>query len=106
LPEAGALGTKKKFDPLPYETLGRGVAGQEQAPLRWGSEDAGIIGGWSRGGGFLPSMKMQGTCSVFLAFDDPVAESLENSRVDRTVQNIFTFVRDRVLPSFDDLFRR
>ena len=54
----------------------------------------------------LSTMKMQGTCSVFLAFDDPTAEYLENSRVDRTLQNILMFTRDRVVPSFDDFLRR
>lgn len=53
----------------------------------------------------LPSMQMYGTCSVFLAFDDPTTESLEHHRVDRTLQDIFTFTRDRVLPSFDDFLR-
>jgi hypothetical protein len=53
----------------------------------------------------LPSMKMRGTCSVFLAFDDPIAESLETFRVDRTLQSILTFTRDRVLPRFDDFLR-
>lgn len=51
----------------------------------------------------LPSMTMQGTCSVFLAFDDPTTESLERTRVDRTLQSIFTFARDCVLPSFEDI---
>lgn len=54
----------------------------------------------------LPSMKMHGTCSLFLAFDDPTAERLEDFRVDRTLQNIFMFVRDRVLPGFDGFLNR
>lgn len=49
----------------------------------------------------LPTMKMYGTCSLFLAFDDPTAETLEHSRIDQTLLRIFTFVGDRVLPSLD-----
>ena len=33
---------------------GTGVAGQEQAPLRWVVEDIGTIGGCNQGGCFLP----------------------------------------------------
>ena len=51
-------------------------------------------------------MRMHGICSVFLAFDDPTAESLEDSRVDRTLQDIFAFVRDHVLAGFDGFLNR
>ena len=49
----------------------------------------------------LPSVTMRGTCSLFLAFDDPSAESLAHLRVDRTLEDIFNFVTHSVLPQFD-----
>lgn len=53
----------------------------------------------------LPSMKMHGTCSLFLAFDDPTVERLEDFRVDRTLEKIYAFVKECVLPRFDGHLR-
>ena len=52
LPEARALGRERNFGRVPYcctlvRTSGLGVAGQEQAPIGWGAEDAGMIDGCS-----------------------------------------------------------
>jgi hypothetical protein len=52
----------------------------------------------------LPNMKMHGKCSMFIAFDDESAEDLEGLRVDRTLQEIFEFVRDAVIPAFEPFF--
>jgi hypothetical protein len=49
----------------------------------------------------LPGMKMRGTCSLFLAFDDPTTERLEDFRVDVTLSRIYEFVTRDVLPKFD-----
>lgn len=49
----------------------------------------------------LPEMKMHGKCSLFVAFEDPSAEYLEDFRVDRTLQWIFEFTRDKVIPAFE-----
>jgi hypothetical protein len=54
----------------------------------------------------LPNMKMHGKCSMFVAFDDESAEDLEGLRVDRTLQEIFEFVRDTVIPAFEPFFDR
>jgi hypothetical protein len=53
----------------------------------------------------LPEMKMQGECSLFLAFDDPSAERLEDFRVDETVKRIYDYVAYDVLPKFDRFLR-
>ena len=52
----------------------------------------------------LPNMKMHGKCSLFVAFDDPSAEELEHFRVDSTLEGIFKFVRDTVIPAFEPFF--
>ena len=51
-----------------------------------------------------PNMKMHGKCSLFVAFDDPSAEELERFRVDRTLEGIFEFMRDTVIPAFEPFF--
>jgi hypothetical protein len=49
----------------------------------------------------LPRMMMRGECSLFLAFDDPTAERLEEFRVDATLQRIYEFVASEALPKLD-----
>lgn len=53
----------------------------------------------------LPEMKMHGKCSLFVAFEDPSAEYLDDYRVDRTLQGIFNFIRDKVIPAFEPFLR-
>jgi hypothetical protein len=52
----------------------------------------------------LPFMRMHGKCSMFVAFDDESAEDLEGLRVDRTLKQIFEFIRDTVIPDFEPFF--
>jgi hypothetical protein len=52
----------------------------------------------------LPTMKMHGKCSLFVAFDDPSAEELENFRVDRTLEGILEFMRNVIVPAFEPFF--
>lgn len=52
----------------------------------------------------LPTMKMYGKCSLFVAFDDPLAEELENFRVDSVLESILEFMRDTVVPAFEPFF--
>ena len=47
------------------------------------------------------AMQMNGKCSLFVAFDDPSAEELEEFRVDRTLEEIYEFVRGTVLPALE-----
>lgn len=53
----------------------------------------------------LPTMKMRGFCSLFVAFDDPTAVELEDFRVDRTLERILSFVRQDVLVSLEPFLR-
>lgn len=52
----------------------------------------------------LLEMKMHGKCSIFVAFVDPSVEDLEDFRVDRTLQEIFEFVKETVIPAFEPFF--
>jgi hypothetical protein len=52
----------------------------------------------------LPKMRISGKCSLFVAFDDPTAEDLDDLRVDRTLQEILDFIRDSVVPPFAAFF--
>ncbi|MGA2570570.1 MAG: hypothetical protein ABSF23_08635 [Terracidiphilus sp.] len=54
--------------------------------------------------GRLPKMQMHGKCSLFVAFDDPAAEDLEELRVELTLEKILEFVRDTVVPAFEPFF--
>ncbi len=52
----------------------------------------------------VAKMEMQGKAAIFVAFDDPSAESLEECRVDRTLEAILNFVRNNVVPAFEPFF--
>jgi len=49
-------------------------------------------------------MKVQGKATIFVAFDNPTAESLEPHRVDAVLQSIFEFVRYTVFEAFEPFF--
>lgn len=48
--------------------------------------------------------KLNGKCTLFIAFDDPGAEELADRRIDMVLQEIFEFVRDDVIPAFEPFF--
>lgn len=49
-------------------------------------------------------VKVQGKAAIFVAFDNPTAESLEPHRVDAVLQSIFEFVRYTVFEAFEPFF--
>lgn len=49
----------------------------------------------------VTKMEMHGKAAIFVAFDDPSVDSLEECRVDRTLEVILNFVRDEVIPMFE-----
>lgn len=52
----------------------------------------------------LEEVKVQGKAAIFIAFDNPAAESLEPHRVDAVLQSIFEFVRYTVFEAFEPFF--
>jgi hypothetical protein len=49
-------------------------------------------------------MEVEGKASLFVAFDEPAADSLEGFRVDRTLQEILEFARETIIPAFEPFF--
>jgi len=48
--------------------------------------------------------EVRGEASLFVAFDEAEVDSLEDFRVDSTLQNILEFVRNKVILTFEPLF--
>ena len=49
----------------------------------------------------LENMKVKGKASIFVAFNDPTAKSLEPLRVETVLENMFEFVRDEAFAAFE-----
>jgi hypothetical protein len=54
--------------------------------------------------GKLANVEVKGQASLFVAFDEPDADSLEDFRVELTLSNILKFVKETVIPRFEPLF--
>ena len=52
----------------------------------------------------LENMKVKGKASIFVAFNDPTAKSLEPLRVETVLENMFEFVRDEAFAAFEPFF--
>jgi hypothetical protein len=54
--------------------------------------------------GKLANVEVKGQASLFVAFDEPDADSLEDFRVELTLSSILKFVKETIIPRFEPLF--